>query len=173
MLTLMMLRHAKAEAAQHGDDRARALTAKGRADAARLAAYCASERLDFDEALVSAAVRTRQTAEIVVQGLGRAITFAADDDLYNATAAALLERISGVESDRRNLLVVGHNPGIMDASARLARCGDLRDLHRLQNRFAPCTLAVIRFESETWQEACASGGRLDDLVTPEDLAPAD
>ena len=67
------------------------------------------------------------------------------------------------------VLVIGHNPGIMEAAAALAQEGDICEIERLRGRFPPGGLAVIGFEAEDWPAACASGGRLDALVFPEDL----
>ena len=60
MLTLLLLRHAKAEAAR-GDDFARALTDKGERDAIDVGNFLTAHRLRPDMALVSAALRTSRT----------------------------------------------------------------------------------------------------------------
>src|SRR5580692_7842660 len=63
-MRLMLLRHAKAEKAEAGmRDRDRRLNARGRDDAARVAAHMAQHALLPDQVIVSSAQRTRETWE--------------------------------------------------------------------------------------------------------------
>ena len=168
MLTLLLLRHAKAETPR-GDDFARALTSKGEKDAGEIGAFLAEHRLVPDVALVSAARRTSRTFELLNRQLGAGIEVHEEMALYNAGEAAICARLGQVDAASRVVIVVGHNPGIMEAAVALARDGDWPEIERLRGRFPPCGLAVVSFETEDWQDACASGGRLDALVFPEDL----
>ena len=62
MLRLLLLRHAKAEPFAGSGDRQRALTERGRADAARLGAFLASENVaPLAAALLDDDVTTRNT----------------------------------------------------------------------------------------------------------------
>ncbi len=169
MLTLLLLRHAKAETPR-GDDFARALTGKGERDAGEIGAFLAEHRLVPDVALVSAARRTSRTFELVAERLGAEIEVHEEMALYNAGEAAIRDRLGRLDPASRAVIVVGHNPGIMEAAVALAREGDWPEIERLRGRFPPCGLAVVSFEAEDWADACASGGRLDALVFPEDLA---
>jgi phosphohistidine phosphatase len=170
MLTLLLLRHAKAEPQGLGDDFDRALTKKGEADARALGIHMAELKIVPDLALVSAAARTLQTFDLYRQGADRAIPARVDDELYNATDSQMRDLLKAVDSDVKTLLIVGHNPGIMDLAARLARDGDVRDLGRLREHFPPCSLALVSFDREGWRDARVSGGRLDLLLMPEDYA---
>lgn len=169
MLTLMLLRHAKAEPHAAGRDHDRALTEKGEADARALGSYMARIGYLPDRALVSGARRTRQTFDLFVEGAGRAIDGAYDEALYNATDGQLRDLLRGVDPSVATLMMVGHNPGIMELAARLARDGDVTELARLRDRFPPCSLALITFDTDDWREARATGGRLDLLLLPEDV----
>ena len=169
MLTLLLLRHAKAESPR-GDDFARALTGKGERDADEIGTFLAEHRLVPDMALVSAARRTSRTFALVAERLGTDIEVCEELALYNAGDAAIRDRLGQVEATSRVVLVVGHNPGIMEAAVALAREGDWPEIERLRGRFPPCGLAVVSFEAEDWPSACLSGGRLDALVFPDDLA---
>ena len=168
MLMLLLLRHAKAENPR-GDDYERALTEKGERDAGEVGAFLAEHRLVPDVALVSAARRTSRTFELVAGQLGADIVVHEERALYNAGEAAIIDRLGRVEATARAVLVVGHNPGIMEAAVALAREGDWPEIERLRGRFPPCGLAVVSFEVEDWRDACASGGRLDALVFPGDI----
>ncbi len=169
MLTLLLLRHGKAEAAR-GDDFARDLTARGERDAGDIGVFLAEHRLVPDVALVSAARRTRRTFELVAERLCAEIEVHEEDALYNEGEAGLRARIGRVEPASRVTMVVGHNPGIMEIAIALAKDGEWPEIERLRGRFPPSGLAVLSFEAEDWPSACLSGGRLDALVFPDDLA---
>lgn len=167
MLTLLLLRHAKAEPGGSTDDFERRLTDKGRADAERLGRHL--KRIDHvpDAAMVSAARRTVETFEIVAGGTG--IPAAREPRLYNATPAQIRDAVAGAAEGTRRLMVVGHNPGLMEAATALAGEGDLPDLERLRGRFPPCGLAVLTFRGEEWDAVRPGAGRLEFVVMPEDL----
>ncbi len=165
-LTLMLLRHAKA-VAQSQDDHARRLTECGGADAAALGAYLGEHSLVPAVAYVSAAARTKETFEIVRSRTGGKTELHLDEGLYNASAERLRDLLRMFRDD--SVMIVGHNPGIMDAAVALARDGDINELRRMQGRFPPCGMALISFDQSDWRDAQASGGRLDLFLTPEDL----
>jgi len=165
----MLLRHAKAVQHSRGDDFARDLQDKGASDARRLGDHLAERALVPDFALVSSSQRTRQTFDIVQAALERSIPARFEDSLYNATAAELRGMLRTIEVEIETLMVVGHNPGIADVAVMLARDGDPAEIARMRNRFAPCGLAVIGFDAESWAQAAASGGRLDLFLLPDDL----
>ena len=168
MLTLLLLRHAKAEAAR-GDDFARALTDKGERDAQDIGRFLAAHRLQPDLALVSSALRTSRTFDLVAEGLSPGLDVHREEALYNAGENRLCARLAQVGAGKPVVLIVGHNPGIMEAAVTLAQEGDLAEIERLRGRFPPCGLAVVSFHAEDWADAVASGGRLDALVFPDDL----
>lgn len=170
MLTLMLLRHAKAEAHGRGDDFERALTERGEADAAALGLYMAGVGLVPALALVSAARRTRTTFERFEAAVGVGIPAHIEESLYNATGDELRSVLKLVDAANTTLMVVGHNPGVMDLAILLAREGGFDDLRLLHDRFPPCALAVITFMVESWTDAQAVGGRLDLLLMPEDIS---
>ena len=170
MLTLMLLRHAKAVQQSRGDDFLRDLQDKGRGDVMRLGVYLAAHRLVPDLALVSTSARTRQTFEGLTAALGAPVSATFDETLYNATAAELRGFLRTVDPTVRTLMIIGHNPGIADIAVMLARDSDHVDIARMRNRFSPCGLAVIACDTDDWADAAARGGRLDLFLLPDDLA---
>lgn len=170
MLTLLLLRHAKTETAGRGDDFDRVLTEKGERDAGEVGQFLSEYGLVPTIALVSSAARTSRTFDLVAGQLGSEFELHREAVLYNAGVSRLCERVARIDSSHRVALVVAHNPGIMEAAVALALEGDLTEIDRLRGRFPPGGLAVLSFESEDWAAACASGGRLDALVFPEDLS---
>ena len=169
MLTLMLLRHAKAEPLAQGDDFDRALTDQGKADAARLGGYLAKSGYVPTMAFVSAAKRTTQTFEIVTRATGSSIPVRYEDALFNATPAEMRGIVVDANAVPERLMIVGHNPGIMDAALGLVGDGDLTEIAQMRSRFPPCSTAIITFAAETWQDAFAGNGRLECFVMPEDL----
>jgi phosphohistidine phosphatase len=170
MLTLMLLRHAKAVPQSGGDDFTRSLTAKGHEDATALGDFLREKGLIPDRALVSPSARTRETMEDLTRSLRREVPTVFEKSLYNATDGLLRDHVEDEPAQTRTLLVVGHNPGVLDLAAALASDGDPREILAMRSRFPPCSLAVITFDRDDWSDASASGGRLDAYVTAEMLA---
>ena len=111
-MNLLLWRHAEAEDAARGGDLARALTARGRAQAERVASWLAERLPDDARILVSPARRCQQTAA----PLGRKTeTVAAVAP--GASAEALLAAAGWPDGDDATVVVVGHQPTIGEAAA--------------------------------------------------------
>jgi len=111
-MDLLLWRHAEAEDPGPGDDLERALTARGRAQAERVAAWLAERLPDDARVLVSPAKRCRQTVAL----LGRkTATVAALGP--GATAEALLAAAGWPNGDDDTVVVVGHQPTLGEAAA--------------------------------------------------------
>ena len=48
--------------------------------------------------------------------------------------------------------------------------GDLEEIGRMRGRFPPCSVAILTFAGEDWQDVTTGGGRLEAFIMPEDLA---
>jgi phosphohistidine phosphatase len=117
-MDLLLWRHAEAEDAGRGGDLERALTARGRAQAERVAAWLAERLPDDARVLVSPAKRCQQT----VAPLGRKATTVAAI-APGATAEALLAAAGWPDADD-TVVVVGHQPTIGEAAALAMGAGD-------------------------------------------------
>ena len=113
MHRLILMRHAEAEARPPvgGEDRDRPLSARGLSEAARMGQELAARGFRPDLALVSGAVRTRQTWEQVQDALGD-VEVRVQDHLYDAPADTLRQEIEFNEEEAGCVLVLAHNPGI-------------------------------------------------------------
>lgn len=111
MHRLILMRHADAERASPQGDRERALSERGRQDAARMGRALAARGLRPDLALVSGAARTRQTWDLVQDALGDA-EVRIEPVLYNASAESLRRAVEAAEEEAGCLLVLAHNPGV-------------------------------------------------------------
>lgn len=112
MKTLVLMRHAKAErSAESGLDFDRALTERGRADAALIGRVLAERGVKPDRALVSSARRTTETWEAASASFGD-VEVAYERTLYHAEPAAIRRAVEALEDVAGVLIVVGHNPGV-------------------------------------------------------------
>jgi phosphohistidine phosphatase len=108
---IALLRHTKAE--QHGpSDFDRPLADRGHRDAAAVGAWLAGEGFEPDHAIVSAALRTRETWASVAAAADWDLDPEIDRGLYAAGPDTALDLVREVEDDVRRLLVIGHNPTI-------------------------------------------------------------
>jgi phosphohistidine phosphatase len=119
MKTLLLLRHAKAEA--EGDsDHERRLNDRGRKAAVRMGAFLAERGFFPDVAVCSTAARTVQTAEraLIAAGYARPIRY--EPTLYLAEPSAIVALVAALEDSVERALVLGHNPGLEDLLFRLS-----------------------------------------------------
>ena len=118
---LTLIRHATADQDSGKRDFERPLTRKGWSEAEEVARRFRERGLSPDLILVSAAVRTRETADTFAKVLGVAPRLLqADDSLYLADGDHILATIRAVGPRVGHLMVIGHNPGISAAAIALA-----------------------------------------------------
>jgi phosphohistidine phosphatase len=131
---LVVMRHAKAESWGESDQ-GRTLEDRGRQDAAAAGRWLAEREFVPDHALVSAAVRARETWEAVAAAAGWEVEPVLDPGLYAAGPEAALDLIRKVPAHTTDVIVVGHNPtmaylaqllddGTGDPAAAAAAAGD-------------------------------------------------
>lgn len=145
MRTLLLVRHADAEATRPGStDRARHLTSLGLDQAEALATHLVDQELPPDLVLTSPATRAWRTAEAVAAPCTADIV--AVDPLYDAGGETVLSIIREVEGDPRILAVVGHAPGVPWLVHELAdpATSDPAALAEIEYRYPPSTAAVLQ-----------------------------
>jgi len=151
---LILLRHAKAESdAPSGDDFDRPLAPRGRREAKAMGERLAAMGALPDVALVSPALRTRETWEIADEALSTAqVRF--EPALYNADAG-MIRRLADAAGGV--VLVVAHNPGLQELAVRLLRDGraPAAYLARAQRAFPPAAVAI--FDIDAAGRAVADG----------------
>jgi phosphohistidine phosphatase len=123
---LVLLRHAKAEPAKGSltDDR-RPLALNGRKQASRVGMALTAAGLLPQVALVSSALRTRQTWDLASSHLdgSAATSLEVRDELYEASVRDVLGLLREVEDAARTVLVIGHEPTMAATAAYLAGDG--------------------------------------------------
>lgn len=108
---IALMRHAKAEQ-QGPTDFDRPLAERGHRDAAELGSWLDREGFEADHAIVSAALRTRETWTSVAAAADWELDPEVDRGLYAAGPDTALDLVREVDDDVRRLLVIGHNPTI-------------------------------------------------------------
>ena len=123
-MELYLLRHAHAgdPAAWDGPDERRPLSDKGEKQADRLGRFLAGIGFQADAIVTSPKVRAAQTARIVAERLGLAVS--EDDRLAGEVSVGTLEAVLRDAGDPVRPVVVGHDPDFTELVALL--CGAAR-----------------------------------------------
>jgi phosphohistidine phosphatase len=173
MRRLMLLRHAKTEPdAPSGRDQDRRLDDRGRNDAAEMGDWIATHPPVPELVLVSHAVRARQTWDIAWETMKdrvKAPQVEVLPELYGADPAQILEtiRTATVPADPKQLLLVGHNPGMHEAALMLTGSGDQASAKALSDNLPTAGLAVLDFDVEDWGDVAYRRGKLVLFVSPK------
>ncbi|ACZ30449.1 putative phosphohistidine phosphatase, SixA [Xylanimonas cellulosilytica DSM 15894] len=150
---LVLLRHAKAEPGHDLDsDELRPLAPKGRDQAGGVGKAFGAAGLAPQVALVSTALRTRQTWDLLAKKLGGAPPeLRLEPELYLASVADVLELVRALGDTVTTVLVVGHEPTMAATAAHLAGPGS-DDAALAQVRVGVPTAAWSVLESdEDWR----------------------
>ena len=130
MHRLHLLRHAKSSWKEDVEDRERRLNRRGREAARLVGRYLPATIGALDLVLCSSAVRTRETMDLVLTDYRVQPRGIIEDELYAASAKKLMERLRQLDEADRNVLLVGHNPGLYELAIILADANspDAREL---------------------------------------------
>ncbi len=143
MSTLILVRHAHASNGSAArSDRERPLTERGKQDAATMGASLAARRLVPDLMISSPALRALSTARLFADqlGYGRA-DILVDERLYAGSVGVLLAIVHGLDPDRQQVMLFGHNPEFTELA------------HQLSNAIVDmptCAVAEFGFASQPW-----------------------
>jgi phosphohistidine phosphatase len=166
--TLIILRHAKAEAsAPDGTDIHRPLSERGHRDALVTGKSLRKLELFPDRILCSPSVRTRQTVEGLLQKLKRDVPVIFDESIYEATTGMLLSLLARQE-EAETLLLVGHNPGVEELVGRLISPAAPVPIPLPTAGIARVDLSIVH-----WSEIESTRGTLVWLASPDSLRPLD
>lgn len=157
---LVVMRHSKAEPTGPSDHE-RALARRGHDDAEAAGRWLGEQAISPDAALVSDALRTRQTWERVAAGAGWDLAPDLSAPLYAAGADSAFDLVRAVDPEASTLVVIGHNP-TMAYIAELIDDGDgdPQAATGLVTSGFP-TSAVAVFEvAGPWADLGPGGGRL-------------
>ena len=179
MRRLMLLRHAKTENdAPSGQDQDRRLDDRGRKDAAEIGSFIAGHPPFPDSVLVSTAVRAHQTWEAAWAAMKDQVPAPKMEllpELYGADPAQMLQAIRDASvSDPKQLMVIGHNPGMHELALALTDGGgDTAGRRALSDNLPTSGLAIFDFAIDDWADVAFRRGRLTLFVSPKLLKQAD
>jgi phosphohistidine phosphatase len=165
MHRLHLLRHANSRADDAADDRQRPLSRRGRADARGVAETLPAAIGGLDLVLCSTALRTRETAALVLTGFAAPPRTAFEDSLYLAPCPGLIRRLQRLDETEAAVLLIGHNPGLHELALALADMASPRYRALASGRFPTAALASFAIET-AWAGLDQSRHRLCDYVTP-------
>jgi phosphohistidine phosphatase len=161
MKTLLVLRHAKSSwKFPDVSDHDRPLNQRGRRDAPRMGRLLKEKELIPDLVISSTAIRAKDTASAVAKHSGYKGKKVKFESLYAAEPAAYLTVLRDLTDNYRQVLIVGHNPGVEELIETLTG-----EIHIIPT----CTLAQIEFNIEKWSAISrerTDRGRLVEILRP-------
>ncbi|MCG6937431.1 MAG: histidine phosphatase family protein [Gammaproteobacteria bacterium] len=168
MFELMLMRHAKSDWSVYTADIDRPLSGRGRRDAILMGDYLNQHKLTPDRMVVSAAQRTRETADLLLKNLSLdKNNIIIDRELYLADRETLCEAIELYARNNKRLLILAHNPGMDDVVSYLsATRPPLSSNGKLMT-----TAAVACFYMDSPQDVKKPDmGKLQHLFRPKEIA---
>ncbi|EPI42323.1 SixA phosphatase family protein, partial [Gardnerella vaginalis] len=117
---LLLMRHAKAEAPEMGDDWGRGLTDKGLKQAKIMAKGLESLKLVPDYIVCSSANRTEQTLKRMLKRFGDAPVVESRKSLYDGGMQSVMDELQAVRGDVHTTMIVGHEPTMSMAAQWLS-----------------------------------------------------
>ena len=167
MFELLLMRHAKSDWHSHTADIERPLNERGEQDALRMGAYLNETGLVPDRMIVSAARRTQQTAELLLQNFSvPENNIIIDRQLYLADTETICDIIELYASEGERLLILAHNPGMDYLVSHLASSPPpLSERGKLMT-----TCAVACFSLDSLAALNKPGqGELKSLIRPKEI----
>ncbi len=164
---LVLLRHAKAEPSGGVADELRRLTAVGIRQASAVGASLHAAGLVPERALVSSAVRTRETWEHLAVALGDepAPEVVVSDEIYLAHPLEVVDLVRRTDARVRTLLVVGHEPAMSAAATLLAGEGEPGHVAQVRTGLGTGAYAVLDVVGP-WEGLARGSAVLTGVVRP-------
>ncbi|MFF1833152.1 SixA phosphatase family protein [Streptomyces sp. NPDC058231] len=164
---IVLLRHAKAEWSQDSDHE-RPLVERGRKDAPVAGRKLVDSGIVIDLALCSTAARTRETWKLAVHEMPQRPRTVYEERLYDASLGELIALVNETPDDVRNLLLIGHNPGMHAIADALCASAEGDTLARMtRGGFPTAAFAVVEIPG-TWKSVEHGVGKLVEYWTPND-----
>ena len=168
---LYLMRHGKAaKNKKDGKDAFRHLVKRGKKDVKKIRNLMMDRHVQPDLILCSPSVRTMETLMKLKKAFGTTeVLFV--DDLYMADADDILRILRHTASDKHDVLLIGHNPGLQEFLPMVCDW-DVEDedlcTHRIVEGFPTSALACLEFP-EPWQKLGNFPVRLKEFIYSSDL----
>jgi len=110
--------------------------------------------------VTSPAIRAQTTATLIANELGLLLTkIEANEQIYGAHLSELLTAVRSIDNQYRQVMLVGHNPGITDLVNHLTGY--------LTHNLPTCSITTLEFETDDWDAIERVEARLLDHDFPE------
>ncbi len=119
MATLILLRHGKSDWSGGEPDHLRPLAPRGLRQVPEAGRWIAGRAGGIDLAVISPAVRARETWRLAAAELAVAPPVREDERVYAASASSLRSVVRELPDAVATVVLVGHNPGLEDLVADL------------------------------------------------------
>ncbi len=164
MKQLVLMRHAKTNQAHPGQlDIERTLTERGEKDALEMGKRIHHQQFHPHLILTSHSKRTTETANIVARKLAYPIDLILLEPLiYMAHTDDLLYLIRNLDNRLNQVLMIGHNPTFASLVGTLTPS--------IIERLPTAGVALISFETSTWQQISNHLGKLEWFDYPKNNA---
>lgn len=167
MVRLYIVRHAKSSWKTDGlDDFQRPINARGRKAAPAMGNYMQRHNLQPDLILCSAAIRARETLDLILSALDGEPTIEIEEGLYLASAETLLDRLRRLDHGPDAVLLIGHNPGLHDLALSMAAPGEQKIP---TEKYPTAALTELVFENLDWSDVGPGTGKVVRFVAPRSL----
>ncbi len=149
-------------------DHDRPLADRGRKDAPTVGEWLTSHGISPGLTLCSTAARTRETWKLIAPQLPQRPKTVYEERLYEAAPGQIIELVNEISDEVRDLLVVGHNPGIQGVAEVLAGDAEGDSMERMsRSGFPTAALAVLRIPG-SWKSVEPASGTLTDYWAPHE-----
>jgi phosphohistidine phosphatase len=163
---ITLIRHAKAEAEPVGSDFDRALSERGRENAAALSEWLAAlNGPQPDGVYYSSAKRTSETCAILAPVWQQSAS--GHEGLYLASAGDLLEFLHGLDDAQSSVVLVGHNPGLHQLALTLAKPNPSVLYEALELAYPTSACALLSLELAHWRDLAPQSAELKGFWYPK------
>jgi phosphohistidine phosphatase len=166
----MLLRHAKSDWPDV-PDRDRPLAKRGQRDAPVIGRWLRDHGYQPEIVICSAALRTRQTWDLVAPELGGSPSVTFEPRAYAASAITLLYLVRELPAACRAALLIGHNPGVSELASNLLEAAGDETPGSPGLRFPTAAAAILEFDGD-WAGLSLAQARLLAYTSPGDLQRA-
>jgi phosphohistidine phosphatase len=164
-LKLILTRHAKSSWDDLSlEDHDRPLNERGQSAAERMGKWVEGRRHVPSQVISSDAARARETAELMIAAMGGAPSLTLDNDLYHASADAVLARIQ--RAPKGDLMIVGHNPGMAELVSRIV---DVAPVHDRFGVYPTTATLITEVPVDDWADLKFGMARVIQFIVPREL----
>lgn len=167
MRKLTIIRHAKSSWKDFGaSDFDRKLNKRGRKDAPAMGAYMASSSINPDLILCSAALRTKETLELLKESAGFSSEIQILEQLYLIGKPQLIKLLSKSSDDYNHICVIAHNPGLHELVLSLTADASPEIQAEINRNFPTSAMAHFELAINHWSELPDKKGSIKLYMTP-------